>query len=214
MPAARSTRTSVKAARKGSGSPRRTYHSPLRQQHAVDTRDRILAAGAQLARELPTWDWSSITFKAAGERANMSERTVRRHFATERALRDAIQQRNLQECGVDFDRVEIPTFADAAVQIHRYLADFASTPHESMDPGLAAMDAARRTSLLEAVERAAPSWSPSDRAIAAATLDLFWTPINLERISSAWQLDQDSAIRLIRWAVSLLQAAMREDRRP
>ena len=214
MPATKSTKTSIKKARKEIALPRRTYNSPLRQQQAVDTRDRILSVGAQIARKLPTWDWGGMTFKAVGECANMSERTVRRHFATERALRNAIQQRLLQECGVDFGSMEIPAFADAAEQILRYLATFASTSQQSSDPGFTAMDADRRTSLLKAVARATPSWAPADRAIVAATLDLFWNPVNFERFSSAWQLDQDSVIKLIRWAVSLLQGAMREGKRP
>jgi AcrR family transcriptional regulator len=214
MPASKSTKTSVKKARKEIALPRRTYYSPLRQQQTVDTRDRILSVGAQIAHKLPTWDWAAMTFKAVGESANMSERTVRRHFATERALRNAIQQRLLQECGVDFDSMEIPVFADAAEQILRYLAGFASTPQQSSDPGFTAMDADRRASLLKAVARATPSWTPADRAVVAATLDLFWNPVNFERFSSAWQLDQDSVIKLIRWAVSLLQRAMREGKRP
>jgi AcrR family transcriptional regulator len=214
MPATKSTKTSVKKALKIPALPRRTYNSPLRQQQAVDTRDRILAGGSQIARELPTWDWGAITFKTVGARANMSERTVRRHFATERALRDAIQQRHLQECGVDFDGLEIRAFADAAEQIQRYLAGFASAPQQSWDPGFAAIDANRRSSLLKAVARATPSWTPVDRAIAAATFDLLWNPANFERFSSGWQLDQRSVIKLIRWAVGLLQEAMRQGKRP
>jgi AcrR family transcriptional regulator len=212
--ATKTPRASSKRARKQSAPARRTYHSPLRQQQAVDTRERILSIGAQIARQLPTWDWSAMTFKAVGERANMSERTVRRHFETERALRDAIQQRLLRECGVDFDRVEVSTFADAAEQIHRYLAGFPSAPQQSSDPGFAAMDADRRASLLKAVARATPAWSAAERAIAAATLDLLWVPVNFERFSSGWQLNQDSVTQLIRWSVSLLQEAMREGKRP
>ena len=194
--------------------PRRAYNIPLRQQQAVDTRDRILAVGAEIARELPNWDWDAMTFKAVGERANMSERTVRRHFTTERMLRNAIQQRLIQECGVDFPSVEIPAFAAAAEQVLRYLSGFASTSQPTSDPGFTAIDADRRTSLLQAVTRAAPSWSPVDRAIMAATLDMFWNPVNFGRFSSAWQLDQGSVIKLIHWVVGLLEGAMRDGKRP
>lgn len=213
MPATRS-KTTLKRQRVAAASARRSYNSPLRQQQTVDTRARILATGAQMARELPTWDWSSVTFKAVGERANISERTVRRHFVSERALRDAIQQRNLQECGVDFDSMELSTFTDAAVQIQRFLSGFAPVPVESSDPGFTAMDAGRRASLLRAVGRATPSWSAADRALAAAMLDLFWNPVNFARFASGWQLDQESVIRLIRWGVGLVQDAIRNGRRP
>ncbi len=156
-----------------------------------------------------------MTFKAVGERAHMNERTVRRYFATERALRDAIQQRLFQECGVDFDRLELPDFAAAATQIHRYLLGFASASMaSSSDPGLTAMDEDRRASLLKAVARATPSWTQADRLIAAATLDFFWTPMNFERLTSVWQLDQTNVDKLIHWSVSLLLDAIKEGRRP
>ena len=214
MPAIKSKNTRVNKARQETASPRRTYNSPLRQQQAVETRDRILAVGAELARELPTWDWGAMTFKAVGERAKMSERTVRRHFITERALRDAIQQWQMQECGVDFDNVEISGFAAAAEQILRYMAGFASSSQRSSDPGLTAMDADNRNSLVKAVARVSPSWASTDRTLVAATLDLFWNPNNFERFSSAWQLDQDHVVKLIRWAVGLVQEALREGKRP
>jgi AcrR family transcriptional regulator len=214
MPTTKTKHPGARKHRKPPPPPRRTYNSPLRKQQAEHTRAQILDAGTQIARTLPTWDWDGMTFKSVGDRAKMSERTVRRHFATERALRNAIQQRLLQECGVDFATVEIPVFAEAAERVHRYMAGFASSPQRSMDPGLTEMDSERRTSLLKAVARATPAWTPADRAIAAATLDLFWNPVNFERFGSAWRLDPDSVTKLIRWVVSLLQGAMREGRRP
>jgi AcrR family transcriptional regulator len=214
MPAIKSKKTGASKARKQTPPARRAYNSPLRQQQAVDTRQRILSVGVQIARELPSWDWSAMTFKAVGDGAAMSERTVRRHFTSERALRDAIQQRLMQECGVDFERVEVPQFAEAAEQVHRYLAGFASAPPPQADPGFTAMDAGRRAALLKAVARVTPNWKPADRAIAAATLDLYWNPLNFERFGSAWQLDQDQVAKLIRWAVRLMQDAIRDGKRP
>jgi AcrR family transcriptional regulator len=214
MPATKKTLDPVAKVRKASAASRRTYHSPLRYQQSVNTHRRILVAGAQIARESPTWDWEAMTFRAIGERAGMSERTVRRHFATERAMRDAVQQHLFQECGIDFNRVEITTFADAAGQVYRYLAGFASVQQPVTDPGLAALDAERRGSLLRAVARATPGWSPSEHTIAAAVLDLLWTPANLERFNSAWQLDQAGISRLIQWTAGLLHVAMQQGRRP
>jgi AcrR family transcriptional regulator len=214
MPASKKTQRTTNKPRKSPPPVRRRYHSPLRQQQSVDTRDRIVAVGAVLARSLPSWDWRSMTFKAVGERAHMNERTVRRYFATERALRDAIQQRLLLECGVDFERLELPDFAAAATQVYRYLSGFASASSESSDPGFTAMDTDRRTALLKSVTRAAPAWTPADRLIVAATLDFFWTPTTFERLTSVWQLDQQSVAKLIRWAVTLLQDAIKDGKRP
>lgn len=213
MRATKNIRKSV-AARKPPTLPRRKYHSPLRRQQSVETHHRIVAAGAALARGLPSWDWHGMTFKAVGERARMNERTVRRHFATERAMRDAIQQHLLQECGVDFQRLELTDFADAATQIHVYLSGFASASSEPSDPGFAAMDTERRSALLDSVARATPSWTPADRLIAAATFDCFWTPTTFERLTTVWQLDQQNVAQLIRWSVKLLQDAIKDGKRP
>jgi AcrR family transcriptional regulator len=214
MPAIKNIGKSPNRVRKPPPPPRRRYHSPLRQQQSVDTRERIVAAGALLARDLSSWDWRAMTFKAVSERAHMNERTVRRYFTTERALRDAIQQRLLQECGVDFERLELADFADAATQVHLFLSGFASASNESSDPGFRAMDADRRTALLKSVSRAARAWTPADRLIAAATFDFLWTPTTLERLISVWQLDQKSVVKLIRWSVRLLQDAIRTGKRP
>jgi AcrR family transcriptional regulator len=208
------TKNTQNRAHKLSPQPHRRYHSPLRQQQSVETRDRIVTVGAVLARNLPSWDWRGMTFKAVSERAHMNERTVRRYFTTERALRDAIQQRLLQECGVDFERLELADFADAATRVHLYLSGFACTSNESSDPGFTAMDTERRTALLESVTRATPSWTPADRLIAAATFDFFWTPTTFERLTSVWQLDQQGVGTLIRWFVMLLHDAIKEGKRP
>jgi AcrR family transcriptional regulator len=47
--------------------------------------------------ELPTWDWDGLTFRALAERAEVSERTVYRHFPTERKLHDAVMERREDE---------------------------------------------------------------------------------------------------------------------
>jgi AcrR family transcriptional regulator len=155
-----------------------------------------------------------MTFKSVGERARINERTVRRHFPTERALRDAIQQRLFAECGVDFDKLDLSNFADAAVRVHRYLMGFALASQEPPDPGFTAMDRQRRGSLMRLVAGATPSWTSEEQRIAAAMLDLLWTPVNFERLSSAWNLDRRSIARLIHWSVHLLQEAVIGGKRP
>src|SRR4029077_13456726 len=105
--------------------PRRLYDSPLRRQQAAQTRERIIAAGANIAHRLPAWDWRSLTFKAVGERARVAERTVHRYFSTEWKLRDAILQRLVQESGVSLDGLELRDFASMVARVYRYLSSFA-----------------------------------------------------------------------------------------
>ena len=39
---------------------KRRYNSPLRQQQAAATRERIVAAGAKLVHSYPAWDWTNL----------------------------------------------------------------------------------------------------------------------------------------------------------
>ncbi|MBI3790768.1 MAG: helix-turn-helix transcriptional regulator, partial [Gemmatimonadetes bacterium] len=62
---------------------RRTYHSPLRQAMAQQTRERILAAvGTWMQRATG----AEFTLDAIAREADVERRTVFRHFATKEAL--------------------------------------------------------------------------------------------------------------------------------
>jgi AcrR family transcriptional regulator len=194
---------------------RRAYNSPLRQQQAADTRERIVVAGAKVAHRLAAWDWKDLTFKAVGQRAGVSERTVHRHFSSERKLREAVLQRLVQESGVKLDGLELGDFAGVAAGVYRYLLSFkAVTPTTITDPTFAALDAQRRQALLGAVASATDGWNATDREIAAAALDMLWNPYAYERLSTAWHFDADRATRAITWVVGLVESAIREGQRP
>ena len=62
---------------------------------------RILTAGAELVRGFEGWDWSGLTFRSVAERAGVNERTVYRHFPTERDLRAAVLAELTERAGVD-----------------------------------------------------------------------------------------------------------------
>ena len=86
---------------------KRPYNSPARRQRVAETRERIVAAGAALVREFTTWDWDGLTFRAVAELAGISERTVYRHFPTERHLHDAVMARLEDEAGITYEDVEL-----------------------------------------------------------------------------------------------------------
>ncbi|WP_428310105.1 TetR/AcrR family transcriptional regulator [Hydrocarboniphaga sp.] len=193
---------------------RRRYESPLRQQQASETRDRILGAGADLVRGFPSWDWRGLTFRAVGERAGVSERTVHRHFSTERKLRDAVVQRLTEESGVTLDHLELDEFSALVTRMFSYLSSFAVTPTAVVDPSFAAIDQHRRNSLLEAVVRATPDWSRSQREMVAAVLDMLWNVPPYERLVTAWHLEPERATRTVTWVIDLIREAIREGKRP
>lgn len=193
---------------------RRQYDSPVRRQQAADTRERIIAAGAEIAHRLPSWDWSAMTFKAVGERAGVSERTVHRYIATERQLREAVLQRLFQESGISLDGLSLDNFASIASRVYQYMSSFTISQSPVTDPTFAALDQHRRTALLGAVVNATPDWSDSEREVAAVMLDILWHPPFYERLTTAWQFDNQRAAETFTWMIRLLQLAIREDLRP
>lgn len=211
-----SPKAARKTARKTRKAPaeRRQYDSPLRRQQAADTRERIIAAGAEIAHRLPAWDWSGMTFKAVGERAGVSERTVHRYIANERQLRDAVLQRLVQESGIQLDDLQLGDFAGVATRVYRYLSSFKAAPQALTDPGFSALDEQGRRALLGAVANAAPDWPKDEQAAAAAVLDLLWNPSFYERLSMAWQFDTEHAAQAIDWIIGLVESAIRQGQRP
>ena len=193
---------------------RRAYDSPLRRQQVADTRERIIAAGAEIAHRLPAWDWSGMTFKAVGERAGVSERTVHRYIATERLLREAVLQRLVQESGIRLDRLQVGNFANTATQVFRYLASFKAETTPAIDPTFAALDTQRRDVLRAAVASATPQWAKDEQDIAAAMLDVLWSPAFFERLGTAWQFDTERAAQAIHWTIGLVEQAIQHNQRP
>ena len=192
---------------------RRTYDNRRRRESAERTRERIVSAGADLVRN-SVRDWRGVTIGAVAERAGVNRRTVYRHFANERELRDAVLEHQAGEAGVDITALELDGVAAAATSILRYVSQRPMQARPQLDPTLA--DASRRQhdALLTAVEEHAGAWSSCDRTLAAATLDVLWSVASYERLVNEWQLDREEAIRAITWAISLVEAAIGDDRRP
>ena len=51
---------------------RRPYDSPVRRQRAAETRERIIAAGAELLHGFPVWNWRALTVRSVAERARVN----------------------------------------------------------------------------------------------------------------------------------------------
>lgn len=195
-------------------SEKRRYHSPLRQKQAADTRRRIVAAGVELVHSFPSWDWKNLTAKAVGERAEVSERTVQRHFSSEQGLRDAVLQGLVAESGVDLDKLSLRDFDDVLVTMFDYLSSFAVASDLNLDPAQAKMDAVRKQALIAAVAQASPDWSPAERELVAAIVDMAWQPATHDRLKTAWGMDADRFGRAMRWFISLVQDALDNGRKP
>ena len=197
------------------GRARRRYDSPLRQQRVTLTRERIVEAGVEIVRSLATWDWTALTFRAVAERAGVGERTVYRHFRTERDLHDAVMGRLAEAAGVDYDTVTLATVAEIAGRVLRSLGSFAvaPAPPTSADPTFVAVDDQRRRALVRAVTTAAPDLPERRQVALAAALDIVWSVASYERLVTAWGMDPDDAIDVIASAIGAVAETAGAERR-
>jgi AcrR family transcriptional regulator len=192
----------------------RRYDSPVRRQRAAETRDRIVAAGAELLHESPVWNWRELTVRAVAERAGVTERTVYRHFATERDLRDAVLARLEDEAGVDLDGLRLEDVSAVTTRTFEYVSSFPLEPRTPSDATTEAASERLRSALLGAVAPSTEGWPEDDRALAAATLDVLWSLASYERLVAGWGLAPRDAITAVTWAIGLVADAIHQGHRP
>jgi AcrR family transcriptional regulator len=195
-------------------SERRKYESPVRRQRAAETRERILAAGSELVHGLSSWDWRELTVRAVAKQAGVNERTVYRHFSSERELHDAVIGRLQEEAGNPLDGLSLEAFPAVVARLFAFLSSFAIAPRVTTDPTFVAMDERRRQALVTAVEQATEGWSEADCEVTAALLDMLWNVAVYERLVAVWGLDAERATRAVTGVVDLLLEAIGDGRRP
>ena len=210
----------VRTARKLSSRSRpersgRPYDGTLRRERAAETRERILDAGSELIHRTSVRDWKRLTVRAVAERAGVNERTVYRHFGSERGLRDAVMHRNEQEAGIDLDGMELEDIATVAAQIFDHVAQYPREPRPAArpHPGRRPTNASR-TPFSAAIDVPAGQWPTRTQTVAAAVFDVLWSVATYERLVVDWEIDHDSAVRGITWVIGLVEQAVRDGRGP
>lgn len=193
---------------------RRRYDSTLRRARAGQTRDRILTAGAELLRGSSIRDWKGLTIRAVAERAGVHERTVYRHFANERALRDAVMHRLEQDAGVELEHMRLEDIAAVTERILQHVSAYPLDPRPPLDSTLAEAKRRQQEALLAAVAEHTEQWPAEDRELAAAMFDVLWAVASYERLVVNWGLDREEAIGGIRWVIGIVEEAVRAGRRP
>lgn len=194
--------------------PRRSYHSPARQKATAATRGRIVDAGTRLVRGFTTWDWDELTFRAVAERAEVSERTVYRHFPTERHLHDAIMGRLEDEAGIAYEDVELGSVAEVTGRVFASLRRFAikDTLGTPQGPAFAGADARRHDALERTV--ATSDLSDAQRRALAGLLDVLWSPTTYERLVGVWHLENTEAVNAVQWLIAKVIAAVQNNESP
>lgn len=193
---------------------RRRYDSPRRRAQSEETRAGIIAAGTALAREATTWDWRDLTVRAIAGRAGASERTVYRHFASERQLHQAVMRRLEEEAGVTYEGIALDDIAKVTAHVFTSLPSFSVPLSEIHDATFAESDRRRQKVLLAALEPVALKWPEAERKMAAATLDALWAPTSYERLVAGWKLDPADATNAMTWVIDLVIDAFRAGARP
>jgi len=190
---------------------RRRYDNRARQEKAAQTRERIVAAGSDLVHGFDSWNWRDLTFKAVAERAGVGERTVYRHFPTERHLHDAVMQRLESEAGVSYEDVNLANLAETTARVFASLQRFSvresfPAPH---DDAFVSSDQRRRDALMRAVSDA--GGSEARQRVLAGLLDVLWSPASYERLVGSWGLDGADATAAIEWLMAKVVAAVDAD---
>jgi AcrR family transcriptional regulator len=195
---------------------RRTYDNRARQQKAAQTRERIVAAGSELVHAFDSWNWRDLTFKAVAERAGVGERTVYRHFPTERHLHDAVMQRLEAEAGVSYEDVDLSNIDDVTARVFASLQRFSvrNSVETPQDPTFVGVDVRRRDALMRAVSASAPEWSAGEQRTAAGLLDVLWNVPSYERLVGVWGFDGTDATRAIGWLMGKVVASIEDDDPP
>ncbi len=192
----------------------RKYDSPIRRQRALETRERIIAAGCRLLQDSSIRDWHALTVRGVAEQAGVNERTVYRSFGNERGLRDAVMHRLEQEAGIDLKGMQLEDVAESAARIFAHVSSYPLRPKPALDPTLADANLRQRIALLGALDERTGGWSRSDRDSVAALLDVLWSVATYERLVSDWGMDCGQAIRTVTWAIGLVQEAVSDGRKP
>jgi AcrR family transcriptional regulator len=195
---------------------RRTYDNSARQQKAAQTRERIVAAGSELVHAFDTWNWRDLTFKAVAERAGVGERTVYRHFPTERHLHDAVMLRLESEAGVSYEDVDLTNIGEVSTRVFASLQRFSvrKSVETPQDPTFVGVDVRRRDALMRTVSASAPGWSDAQQRVAAGLLDVLWNVPSYERLVGVWGIDGHEATDAITWLMAKVVAAIEEDDPP
>ena len=155
----------------------------------------------------------ALTFRAVAARSGVNIRTVFRHFNTEVELRRAVMHRLEEEAGVVYEGLELGDLPTITERVFAVLPSFAVPPSEG--PGrFPEEDSRRRQALVAAVKAVAADWSTPQINMAAGILDVIWSPLTYERLTTAWDLPPHEATEAVTWVIKLVTMAIGDYRGP
>jgi AcrR family transcriptional regulator len=173
-----------------------------------------VTAGCELLHAGSIRDWKRLNVRAVAERAEVSERTVYRHFGNERGLTDAVMHRLESEAGIDLEGMGLGDIATVATRTLDHVASYPIEPRPALDATLVDANRRQKDALLGAVTAAAGSWSGDRRVLVAALFDVLWSVESFERVVGDWRVAPDAAVEGLAWVIGLVEEAVSDGRGP
>ena len=191
--------------RKPKSSP---YRSELRAEQAAATRQRIIEAALE---GFAPWS-TDLPFDRVAARARVSERTVYRHFPTQKDLFDAVAAHVVAHSGWNPDEVEADTFGATAARAFTYFGTLFE--HVDREPEAPEMQALR-SKRFEMIERIVGPYTDGMGAVRArglfAVFDGLIRVQFLRGMHEQWGLGGEDAGRAVEWAVNALLDQLRQE---
>jgi len=191
----------------------RTYNSRLRQEQAEATRERIVAAMADILAEDGRIE--AATNRAVAQRAGVTEVTVYRHFPSRelllRGLWEHLNQRNGANVGMPESEAELlekvgPLFATFDASPGHITAAITTEHGREMRGSLNEL---RRQAFLDALDDAAAGLSAKDKAKAAGVIQLLYSAYAWLSLREQWNVTGKDAADAAGWAIETLLADLR-----
>lgn len=192
----------------------RKYNSTLREAQARDTRRRILEAAGRIT----LLDLGRVTHAAVARVAEVSERTVYRHFPSVAELHDAFAEYQEERFGGGYPEElsmdELPTlFEDWPRKlVETGLIDHL---HEQTDPPMVMKSRRKRYARLERmISELAPDASKTQVRQLVLVFGGLMSPESFRRGKMIFDLDPDEVVPGPAWALRVLIESLRKGETP
>jgi len=184
------------------------YLSPLRQQYAAQTRERILDAAIDALNGSET---DQLTIAGVAKAAGVTERTVYRHFATREDLLRAVWPRMQARMGMTGFPETVAALIAAPERIFpRFAAEEggvrASMASEAGREIRRAANPERQKAFLACVREAQPELDAATRRRRAAVIQLIGSAHGWAAMKDYWGFSPEEAGRAAAEAIALLLA--------
>lgn len=189
------------------------YVSPLRQQYAAQTRERILDAAID---GLKQGDLEGLTIAQVAKEAGVTERTVYRHFQTREDLIKAVWPRMQARIGTPGYPQNVEALLAAPARLYPRFDSEAGAVRASMYSQAgreirATANAARQEAMTGCVAQALPELDEQARRRRAAVIQMIGSSHGWACFKDYWGMDTDEAARAAQEAIAILLGQMPAD---